>query len=137
MNRWSTYTENELRNFTNNEMKELCELELTFTPNDSELKETIEEIREGKYRNPYRQNRFDIRFSLVISLYVLFVFSSEYIPTIPFLSDIILIPKEYRHSSKDIEYRIISHRDFNETNPRYCRNPGPEKKVCFESDYDY
>ena len=121
----SSYTDNELGNFTNNEIKELIEYELTFTPEDEDLKNIIRDIQDGKYVNPFKKDKFTgVKLGLTIFgsyIIVMNIGVGQLVPTIPILSDITPMIGYISTPGGD-DFRLLSHRDFNRFNPLQCEN---------------
>ena len=120
----SSYTDNELGNFTNNEIKELVEYELTFTPDDQDLKNIIQDIQEGKYVNPCKKDKFKgVKIGLTIfGSYILIMNFGvgHFVPTIPILSDVTPMIGFIKTPGGD-DFRVLSHRVFNRFNPLQCK----------------
>ena len=126
MKRMSSYTEVELGNFTNNEIKELVEYELAFTPDDETLKDIIKDIQEGKYINPFKKDKYiGLKIGLTVFgsyIVVMNLGVGQFVPTIPVLSDVTPMIGYVKNPIGDDDFRLLSHRDFNRFNPLQCKN---------------
>ena len=119
-NRISTYTEKELGNFTNNEIKSLVQHELTFDGDNEAPKQVIVDIEQGTYVNPFKTEKTNIFKTniltpalLAVGGWVVFVNLIPGVPNIPLLSDITPVISHAEYLNGESDFRIVSHRELN------------------------
>ena len=114
-NRISTYTKQELGNFTNNEIKSLVQHELTFDSDNEALKQIIVDLEEGTYVNPFKTQKFNIFIPLLAAVtgWVVCVNLIPGVPTVPVLSDITPVISQAQYLNGDSEFRVVSHHELN------------------------
>jgi len=141
------YTLAEIGDMTNQEVLTVLENELQYPDEMTEaeykaIKDDIKAIKDGTYRNPCKKAEPNAwgKYLVLGALYVgvMNLGLAHFVPTIPILSDltpIVGVAVDPFTNETSSDHRIMSHREFNRHNPRFCEKPWLNKACIFEYEY--